>query len=201
MKKLLVFLLLFINISFSFLIAQDYPTTIVRDEDMRGYKKKKFFQISALGGFVNPLFKLNDSYYASPSAGLDFAYRVNKETAIFFEGNFIFLRNKDTLAPTSYYMNLGIGTRFYFRAKGVRSSFFVETATGPYVYMQGSNTVGTVTNQSKTIGKWGLNFGIGGEMVVTNNLFITIKGKYNYIIESDATKSYVSGLMGLTIRM
>lgn len=200
MKKLLVFLLLLINFSFSFLQAQDYPITIVRDEDMKGYKKKKFFQLSVLGGFVNPIFELNGNYYASPLVGLDFAYRVNKETALFFEGNYIMLENKDSIAPSNSYLNLAIGSRFYFRAKGVRSSFFIEAASGPYVFMQGSKTIDTISFQSKTIGKWGLNFGMGGEMVLTNHIFIMIKAKYNYIIERNVTKSYVTGAMGFTFR-
>jgi hypothetical protein len=201
MKKLTVFLLLlYLIFSFSFVFAQDIPTTIIKDEDMKGYKKKKFFQLSILGGFVNPLFVLNDSYYASPSIGLDFAYRVNKETALFFEGNYVMLENKDSLGPTRAYMNFAIGSRFYFRAKGVRSCFFIEAATGPYLYTQGSATFDTVSFQSKTIGKLGLNFGMGGEMVLTNHLFIMIKAKYNYIIEKHVTKSYVSGLMGITFR-
>lgn len=200
MKKLLVFLLLQIILSFSFSFAQDIPTTIIKDEDMKGYKKKRFFQITALGGFINPIFILNDKYYASPSVGLDFAYRINKETALFFEGNYIMLENKDSIGPPSTYFNLAIGSRFYFRAKGVRSSFFVEAASGPYVFMQSSLIADTISFQSKTIGKWGLNFGMGGEMVLTNHLFITIKAKYNYIIEKNVTKSYVGGLMGFTIR-
>ena len=200
MKKLVFFLLLNIIVSFSFTLAQDIPTTVIKDEDMKGYKKKRFFQITALGGFINPLFVLNEKYYASPSVGLDFAYRVNKETALFFEGNYIMLENKDSLTPSSTYFNLAIGSRFYFRAKGVRSSFFVEAASGPYVFMQSSKIIDTISYQSKTISKWGLNFGMGGEMVLTNRLFIMIKAKYNYIIERNVTKSYVCGLMGLTFR-
>lgn len=200
MKKHIVFLLLIILTSFSFLKAQEIPTTIIKDEDMRGYKKKQFFQLSVLGGFINPLFVLNDNFYASPNVGFDFAYRINKETALFFEGNYIFLENKDSIAPTKSYFNLAIGSRFYFRAKGVRSSFFVEAASGPYVFMQSSKIFDSISFQSKTIGKWGLNFGMGGEMVLTNSLFIMLKAKYNYIIESNVTRSYVSGLMGLTFR-
>lgn len=200
MKKLTFFLLLYIIISFSFSFAQDIPTTVIRDEDMKGYKKKNFFQLSVLGGFINPLFLLNDNYHASPSVGIDFAYRLNKETALFFEGNWIFLDNKDSLAPTSYYLEFALGSRFYFRAKGVRSSFFLEASAGPYVFIQNSKVIDTISYQSKTIGKLGLNLGMGGEMVLTNNLFVMIKGKYNYIIERNMTKSFVSGAMGLTFR-
>lgn len=200
MKKLTFFLLLYIIISFSFSFAQDIPTTVIRDEDMKGYKKKNFFQLSVLGGFINPLFLLNDSYHASPSVGIDFAYRLNKETALFFEGNWIFLDNKDSLTPTSSYLEFALGSRFYFRAKGVRSSFFLEAAAGPYVFIQNSKVIDTISYQSKTIGKLGLNLGMGGEMVLTNNLFVMIKAKYNYIIERNVTKSFVSGAMGLTVR-
>lgn len=201
MKKLSVFLFLIIIINnFSFLSAQDIPTTIIKDEDMKGYKKKQFFQVSALGGFINPLFMLNDHYNASPGAGLDFAYRLNKETALYLEGNYIFLNNKDSLAPSSTYLNITLGTRFYFRAKGVRSAFFFEVGAGPYFFMQKEETIGNVFYESKTLGKLGLNTGIGCEMVLTNHLFVMAKGKYNYIIENKNTKSYVIGLMGLTVR-
>jgi hypothetical protein len=200
MKKLSVFLLLILINSFSFSFAQDIPTTIIKDEDMKGYKKKHFFQISALGGFVNPLFVLNDKFNASPSLGMDFAYRLNKETALFLEGNYIFLDNKDSLAPSFAYLNIALGTRFYFRAKGVRSSFFFETGAGPYFLMQSAQVIDTTTYESKTIGKMGINAGMGGEMVLTNHLFVIVKAKYNYIMENKVTKSYVSGSVGLTVR-
>lgn len=200
MKKLSVFLLLIIINSFSFSFAQDIPTTIIKDEDMKGYKKKKFFSFSLLGGFVNPLFRLNDHYNVSPSAGFDFAYRLNKETALYLESNYIILDNKDTIAPSCKYLELAIGSRFYFRAKGVRSGFFFEVGTGPYIFMQKSEVVDSVSFESKTIGKWGMNAGMGGEMVLSNNMFVVLKAKYNYILESGVTKSYVSGNLGLLIR-
>lgn len=200
MKKFSFFLLINLIISFSFSLAQEIPTTIIRDEDMKGYKKKDFFQFSVLGGFINPLFILNDKYNASPSAGFDFAYRLNKETALFLEGNYIFLDNKDTIAPSCNYLQLGLGTRFYFRAKGVRSAFFFEAAAGPYVYMQSSDNINGINFDSKTIGKFGMNAGMGCEMVLSNHVFVMLKAKYNYIIESKVTKSYVGGNMGLNFR-
>jgi hypothetical protein len=200
MKKICFFLLLIILSSFSFSFAQDIPTTIIKDEDMKGYKKKQFFQLSLLGGFVNPLFILNDNFNASPSLGLDFAYRLNKETALFFEGNYIMLSNKDSLAPSKAYLELSLGTRFYFRAKGVRSAFFFETAAGQYTLMQSAETVGSIVHESKMIGKLGLNAGMGGEMVLSNHIFIMVKAKYHYIIEHQDTRSYVSGNMGITFR-
>lgn len=200
MRKLSVFLLLIILNSFSYLFAQDIPTTIIKDEDMKGYKKKNFFQISALGGFINPLFILNDKYNASPFVGIDMAYRLNKETAIFMESNYVYLDNKDSLAPSFAYLNIALGTRFYFRAKGVRSSFFFETGAGPYFLMQSAQVIDTISYESKTIGKMGLNAGMGGEMVLTNHLFVMVKAKYNYIMENKVTKSYVSGSVGLMVR-
>jgi hypothetical protein len=200
MKKLSVFLLLIILCSFSFSFGQDIPTTIIKDEDMKGYKKKNFFQLAVLGGFVNPLFILNDSYNASPSVGFDFAYRLNKETALFLEGNYLMLDNKDSIAPNKAYYQLGLGTRFYFRAKGVRSSFFFEAGVGSYVFTQSALITDSITFDSKTIGKLGLNAGMGGEMVLSNHFFILVKAKYNYIIEHKVTKSYVHGNIGLLVR-
>jgi len=200
MKKISFFLLLIILTSFSFSVAQDIPTTIIKDEDMKGYKKKEFFQFAALGGFVNPLFILNETYNASPSLGFDFAYRLNKETALFLEGNYIFLDAKDSTAPSSNYLYFGLGTRFYFRAKGVRSAFFFEAGAGPYAFMQKSGVYYGVNHDSKTIGKFGMNAGMGCEMVLSNHVFVMIKAKYNYIIENKVTKSFLIGNMGLNFR-
>jgi hypothetical protein len=200
MKKISFFLLLIMLCSFSFSFAQDIPTTVIKDEDMKGYKKKEFFQFSILGGFINPLFILNDSYNASPSVGFDFAYRLNKETALYLEGNYIFLDNKDSVAPSNTYLQFALGTRFYFRAKGVRSSFFFEAGAGPYVFMQGSGFINGINYESKTIGKFGMNAGMGCEMVLSNHVFVMIKAKYNYIIENRVTKSFVGGNMGLNFR-
>lgn len=201
MKKLAIFLLLNILVSFSFLFAQNNPTTIIKDEDMKGYKKKKFFQIAALGGFINPLFILNDNYNASPSFGIDIGYRLNKETGLYLEGNYIMLSNKDSSLPSKAYMQFSLGSRFYFRAKGVRSSFFFEVGAGPYVFTQSSKVIDTISYESKTIGKLGLNAGIGCEMVLTNFMFVLVKAKYNYIIEDKVTKSYVNGSIGLMFRL
>ena len=201
MKKIFVFLFLAILSSFSFSLAQEVirlPEN--KDNDMKGYKKKEFFQLSFLGGFMNPLFILGDEFNSSPTTGIDFAYRVNKETALYLESAVYFMSKKDTLSPVSSYLQIGVGPRFYFRAKGIRSSFFFEVGSGPYVNFQNANANSSGTSESKTISKWGANGGFGGEICLTNQIFFMLKGKYHAIFSGAGTTSFVSAQGGLLIR-
>ena len=185
---------------FSNIYPQDY-TNQRMNPDMKGYKIKGFFQITPIGGFIVPMFVLADNYYTSGNAGIDFSYRVNRETALFFESHYNFLSPIDSVGPNSSYLIMCLGSRFYWRARGVRSSFYFEAATGPYIHFFSSysNSVGNFP--SVTEFNWGGNAGFGGEIVLTNSLFFTLKGKYNDIFSSKGTMSFICGQSGISISL
>ena len=200
MKNFYVLLIILILTSIS---SNLYPQENINQKinpDMKGYKVKNFLQLSLLGGFMRPMFLLGDNYYTSGNAGFDLSYRINRETALFLEGQYHFLSNVDTLGPSSSYLNFNAGPRFYWRARGIRSSFFFEAATGIYILFKGAYSTPTTDFSSETNFNWGGNAGVGGEIVLTNSLFVTIKGKYNAIFSMKGTMSYINGQGGLTIR-
>ena len=198
-----IYNLLFIIILTGFvsnIYPQDYTNPKMNPE-MKGYKIKGYFQITPLGGFIVPMFVLSDNYYTSGNAGFDLSYRINRETALFFESHFNFLSPVDSLAPSSSYLIFGVGSRFYWRARGVRSSFCFEAATGPYIHFFSSYTTPQGSFASSTEFNWGGNAGFGGEIVLTNSLFFTLKGKYNAIFSNKGTMSFICGQSGLSIRL
>ena len=199
--KRIVFLLIFMI--FCGFPAFSQNTTLLKtgNPELKGFKTKNFFQLTFQGGFMNPLSNyFVDNYFTSSSFGFDLAYRVNSEVALYTEIKYDLLSPKDTLAPTTAYFESTVGVRFYFRPKCFRSSFFIEAGIGPYIFMQSAGTTPTKTYESQSSFKFGGNAGIGGELVLTNSLFITLKSKINSIFEPKGTTNFVSGIGGFTIR-
>jgi hypothetical protein len=194
---LLIFVLLCGNQVFS------QTNTLLKNgnPELRGYKTKNFFQLTLQGGFMNPLSSyFVDNYFTSASFGFDLAYRVNTEVALYTEIKYDLLSLKDTLGPTTSYFESTVGVRFYFRPKCYRSSFFIEAGIGPYIFMQSAGVSPTREYDKQTTFRVGGNAGIGGELVLTNSLFITLKSKVNSIFEPGGSTTFVSGIGGLTIR-
>lgn len=201
MKKIYV---LFIFFMFAFVLS-DVPAQDANNRkinpDMIGYKTKEFFQISILGGFTEPIFSYRDVYNTSGNVGVEAAYRINREASIYAEAIFSFFNNRDVTRPNDYFLAGGIGPRFYFRAKGIRSSIFVEIGTGPYTRFISSYQTATGTALSQTIFNWGACGGLGGEIVMTNKIFVSVKAKYHAIFSSYGSPGIVTIQGGLTFRL
>ncbi|MCX6158230.1 MAG: hypothetical protein WCK13_03975 [Ignavibacteriota bacterium] len=200
MKKLVI-LLIFIIFCGHYAFSQNNTLLKTGNPELKGFKTKNFFQLTLQGGFMNPLSSyFVDNYFTCSSFGFDLSYRVNTEVALYTEIKYDLLSPKDTLAPSPGYFESTVGIRFYFRPKCYRSSFFMEAGIGPYIFMQSSGSTPTANYASQTSFKFGGNAGIGGELVLTNSLFITLKGKINSVFEPKGTTTFVSGIGGFTIR-
>jgi hypothetical protein len=201
MKKYIIIVFL-ILLSCDFVPAQNDPCIKSGNPDFKGYKIKDFWQITAQGGFMVPVGKyMTDTYYNSGIIGADVTYKVNTEVALFGEVQYIMLSPKDTLGPSQGYLNLNVGPRIYFRPKCYRSSFFLEAGVGPFFHFQSSYTTPDGTFDSKTEVRMGANAGVGGELVLTNSLFITLKCKINSIFYSFGSTTFMSSIGGFTIRL
>jgi len=195
MKKyyiLAIFILILINVTFSQAKKVERPQC-----------RYNFLQVTAGGGFIQPVSYMYQTYNPSGNIGLEVAYRVNPEVAIFLEGRLNFMRLQDNTktGPPTRYMDVTLGPRFYFVSKNVKSTFFFETAMGPYMksadaYIDEFGT--SIPSVSDT--KIGANTGIGGELSFTDNLYFTVKGKYHTIFGVGGTITYFSGCGGLTYR-
>jgi hypothetical protein len=201
MKKYIIFVLL-VLFSHDFVLAQNDPCLKSNNPDFKGYKVKNFWQLTLQTGFMVPVGKyMTDNYYNSVIIGADVAYKVNTEVGLFAEVGYIMLSPKDTLGPSQGYINLNVGPRVYFRPVCYRSSFFIEAGVGPFLHIQSSYTTPTGTFDSKSEFRMGANAGIGGELVLTNSLFITLKCKINSIFYPFGSTTYMSSIGGFTIRL
>lgn len=195
--------------------------------DLVGFKTTNFLQITLQTGFTSPInpYLVNNNY-TSGNTGFDLSYRVNREVALYSEIKYNFLSSKDSAFPSAGILESTIGARYYLRPSCCRSSLFFEAGFGPYVYFQGSSgdvqtkitdekldphgskmlkeyttTQQNPVYESQTNLRIGANIGIGGELVITNSLFFTIKTKLSSAFESNGNTTYVTGLGGLTIRL
>jgi len=103
--------------------------------------------------------------------------------------------------PTTGYLENTVGPRFYFVSKNVRSTFFVEASLGMYTRFRSSyNDSNNVLYDSDTEVKLGANGGVGGELVITDNIYITLKAKYHTVFGVGGVITYITGSSGLTFR-
>ncbi|MCE1164818.1 MAG: hypothetical protein LWX07_05370 [Bacteroidetes bacterium] len=218
MKRILVIL------AFSFMVenivySQNSSSVSNSNTELFGFKRSDYLQLTIQSGFLHPLnpYFVNHNYTSS-NLGFDLSYRVNTEVALFAEMRYNFLTSKDTAAPNSGYFETTLGARYYLlRPSCCRSSLFFESGVGPFLYIQreGKSYNGLNLNsvhppvpgkESETVYKSerrlsvGANFGFGAELVLTNNLFITMKSKLNSVFESNGCTTYVTGMGGLTIK-
>jgi len=222
---ILIILVLLVNEGYSQIsssLQSKYP-------DFIGYKTTNFVQLTIQSGFtgpVNPYLVKNN--FPSGNMGFDLSYRINREVALYSEFKYNFVSSKDSIFPSAGYFESTIGARYYIRPACCRSSAFFEAGFGPYVYFQGSSgdvqkqievktldphgsrnqyTISTVTvtqspvYDSQTNLRFGANIGIGGELVLTNSLYLTIKTKLNTSFEANGNTSYITGIGGFTIRL
>jgi hypothetical protein len=200
MKKSIIIILLFL-ITVDFVYSQNQTVLNTGNPELKGFKTKNFLQLTLQGGFMVPAGNyFADNYNTGGAFGFDLAYRVNTEVALYTEIKCNLMSLKDTLGPATEYFEGTVGVRFYFRPKCYRSSFFIEAGVGPYIFSQGSATTPNTIYDSKTEFRMGSNAGIGGELVLTNSLFITLKSKLNTIFYPFGSTTYVSGAGGFTIR-
>ncbi len=160
-----------------------------------------FIQLTLGAGFIQPVSYMYDLYNPSGNIGLELAYRVNPEVAVFMESRLNFMRDQDTTAPAAKYLEITAGPRFYFVSKNVRSTFFFETAAGPYIKFVDAYIAKTGESvPSLTDTKIGANIGVGGELAFTDNIYFTIKAKYHTIFGVGGTITYFSGCGNMTFR-
>lgn len=217
MKRIIVILVLFFLVE-NIVYPQNSSSVKTGNSELIGFQKSDYLQLTLQSGFLHPLnpYFVNHNY-TSGNIGFDLAYRVNTEVALFAEMRYNFLTAKDTLAPNSGYFESTIGARYYIlRPSCCRSSLFFESGFGPYMYIQragstekqNTNTVHPPIpgNTTETVYKsenrlsLGANAGFGAELVLTNNLFLTLKGKFNSVFESNGCTTYVTGMGGFTIK-
>lgn len=170
-------------------------------------KKTSFpqFSISPVGGIGFPIGTFGDNFKSGAAFGADISYKVNKEVGFYAKFGYYFFPNKTTGVPDGKMMEYTAGPRYYFTAKNLKSSIFVEAGLGGYTFMQDAYDLTTseidtpIPKVSKT--DFGINAGVGAVLNLGKTVDLIAKLKYHDILTSDGSTSFVAPLLGIDIRL
>ena len=115
--------------------AQNSGSSISKDKSVT---KAKFpiFTLSPMAGGIFPVSELGNTYQAGFSGALDGAVRLNREVGIFSNIGYYSMTNNTQTAPNSNYFEISAGPRYYFTKSNLKSTFFIETGVGAYIFSQ-----------------------------------------------------------------
>jgi hypothetical protein len=158
--------------------------------------KYPIFTLSPMAGGIFPVSEFGNTYQAGFSGALDFGLRLNRELAIYSNLGYYSLTNNDNLAPNSNYFEISAGPRYYFTKSNLKSTFFIETGVGAYIFSQDAYT----GNVAQTHTNIGLSLGPGFTMQVSKSVDLILKTKYQMIFNDSGTRSFVTGLGGVEFK-
>ncbi|MDQ3019356.1 MAG: porin family protein [Bacteroidota bacterium] len=169
-------------------------------------KKKPTYpqwSINPIGGVSLPIGTFGDEFKTGPSFGLDVSYKVNKEVGFYVEGAYnIFASKLGGAAADGKYLEYTIGPRYYFTAKNLKSAIFLEAGLGGYSFTQDAYAVNDSTTTGElTDSKFGFNAGLGAILNLGRDVDFIVKVKYHTILTPDGSKSYISPMLGIDIRL
>lgn len=169
-----------------------------QSNDMGKDTKAKFpiFTLSPMAGGIFPVSELGNNYQAGFSGALDGAIRLNRELGIYTNLGYYSMTNNNQLAPNSNYFEISAGPRYYFTKSNLKSTFFIETGVGAYIFSQDAYT----DNVAQTHTNIGLNIGPGFTMQASNSVDLILKTKYQMIFNDSGTRSFVTGLGGIEFK-
>lgn len=168
------------------------------------YSKEKYpeFFLSPLVGVQFPVGNLNDVYSPSWNAGLDFAIRINRETAFYLKAGYIDMVVKsDAAGPRASFIEVTAGPRYIFSSDKLKAKFFLEAGGGLYVFHTREYTIGNVIIPSDNSANVGVNAGPGAMIPLSNTLSIEGKSKFHYIFNSGSSQSFITASVGLVIKL
>ena len=169
----------------------------ISDKMIKVYPVKyPIFTLSPMAGGIFPVSELGNTYQAGFSAALDAAIRLNKELGIYSNVGYYSITNNNDLAPNSSYIEISAGPRYYFTKSSLKSSFFIETGVGAYIFSQDAYE----NNVGQTHTNIGLSLGPGFTMQASNSVDLILKTKYQMIFNDSGTRSFVTGLGGIEFK-
>jgi hypothetical protein len=173
------------------------------------YKKIEYpvISIAPCIGVQFPAGGLNDIYKASWNAGLDLNLKVNREVAFYLNATYFNMPARidaDVAGPDGAYIGITAGPRYIFATQQLKANFFIEAGLGAYIHTSKDYTITTVTPnvtiQSTSKTNMGVNVGPGVFIPIGGTTTIIMKAKLHYMFESDASRTFVSGIAGVDFR-
>lgn len=190
LKSLLIVLLVLIS---SASISQTRFTTV---------KKAAYPQwsLSPIGGIIFPVGNLSNNFKPGGSVGLDLSFKANREVGFFGKFGYDFFRSQTAGVPDGRYFEYTVGPRYYFTAKNLKSSVFFEAGIGAYTFKQDGYVLGGTAFPEVTYTKFGYNAGIGAILNLGRDIDLLFKTKYNTVMTSDGSSSFITPVLGIDVR-
>ncbi len=167
------------------------------------YKKSVYPQWSLTGnaGVSFPVGQFGDNFKSGPIFGLDLSYKVNKEVGFYGDvGYSIFPDKSGGVVPDGKYIQYTIGPRYYFTARNLKSSLFLEAGIGGYTFTQEAYMLNDVYTAKYTATNFGLNAGLGGILNLGRDVDMLFKVKYHDILTPDGSTSFIEPVLGVDVR-
>ncbi len=158
------------------------------------------FTLSPVAGVNFPMSQLGNEFEAGFNGGLDAGARLNKELGIYAKAGYYSLTDAAATAPNSSYFELSAGPRYFFTSKNLKSSFFIETGVGAYIFSQDAYESGGVSFDRKSNTNVGLNVGPGVTLQLSKSIDVILKSKYHMIFNDAGTRSFLTALGGLEFK-
>ena len=208
MKKLIITsFVLFLSLVISDVYSQEINTTDFSKENTSEVSKRKtqgYWEITPMAGVLFPVGVFANDFDISGRAGLDIGYRINREVGIYGNVGYNFLSPKQSEGPGASYLSYTIGPRYYFTNPKLKSTIFLEAGIGGYSFTREEYSVttqGVATNfpaEGET--RFGVNTGIGADIIVSDNVSLMLKAKYNIIMSGgDNARSFIGTDAGVNI--
>jgi hypothetical protein len=165
------------------------------------------FSISPIIGAQFPAGGLNDISKASWNAGIEMNLKVNRETSFFLNGTYFDMPVRSDIGqgPSSSFLGITAGPRYTFATPQLKANFFLEAGLGAYIHnvkeYTYTNVTPNVTVASTSSTSFGLNVGPGVLIPVGGSTFLILKSKLHYIFESGASRTFITGVMGVDFRL
>lgn len=180
--------------------AQNSASLISKDRAKVTPAKFPIFTLSPMAGGIFPVSEFGNTYQAGFSGAIDGAVRINRELGIFSNIGYYSLSTSVPNAPHSEYFEISAGPRYYFTKSNLKSTFFIESGVGAYVFSQDAYGEGAayVDRQSST--NFGFNVGPGFTMQASKSVDLILKTKYQMVFLDGGTRSFVTGLGGIEFK-
>ncbi len=199
LKQISIFLLFVLGLS-NFCYSQ--TVTYVKKPLRKQFPQ---FMLSPYGGAIFPLPKImNENFKPGGNFGIDAAYRVNREVALYGKFSYFFMSSKITGAPVGSYMEFSAGPRYYFTHPKLNSELFFEGGVGAYNFRQksyvnpGDSTGATISQINNT--RPGINGGIGATLGLSKAIDILVKSDYHVIFTPNGSTSFLTVGAGFDFR-
>ncbi|HMS33712.1 MAG TPA: outer membrane beta-barrel protein [Ignavibacteria bacterium] len=165
-------------------------------------KKSTYPQLSLspVGGLMFPVANLSDNFKPGGSVGLDLSYKVNKEVGFFAKFGYDFFRSQTSGVPDGRFFEYSVGPRYYFTAKNLKSSIFLEAGIGAYTFNQQGYVLEETAYPEVSYTKFGYNAGIGAILNLGTDIDLLFKTKYNTIMTEDGSSSFITPVLGIDVR-